>query len=163
MKYTFATPVSNSTTKRFKGSLAGTLVRTLLIFTIIPLVLMAGAAYLRARSLLREQAITQAESLLVNQLSVVEKELQQKESGLNQHLNNRVFLALIETSLRTETTSLQFSDIRNKLVVEMQGEFDQFFLIDTKGTIIVASNAAWEGNTIDPSLFGQGEIQTLSL
>jgi GAF domain-containing protein/HAMP domain-containing protein len=163
MTNTSAPPVSNSTTKRFKGSLAGTLVRTLLIFTIIPLVLMAGAAYLRARSLLREQAIAQAESLLVNQLSVVEKELQNKESRLNQHLSNRVFLALIETSLRTESTSPQFSDVRNRLVVEMQGEFDHFFLIDTEGKIIIASNTAWEGNTTDPLLFGQEEIQTLSL
>jgi GAF domain-containing protein/HAMP domain-containing protein len=158
-----ASPVSNTNNKGYKGSLAGTLVRTLLIFTIIPLVLMAGAAYLRARTLLREQAITQAENLLVNQVSVVEKELEQKENELDQHRNNRVFLALIETSLRTEPTSLQFSEIRNRLNTEMQGRFDQFFLINAEGKIIVASNAVWEGKTVDPTNFEQEEIQTLAL
>ncbi|MBI2330722.1 MAG: hypothetical protein HYU84_00825, partial [Chloroflexi bacterium] len=67
---------------RFKGSLTGTLVRTLLIFTFIPLALMAGAAYFRARNLLREQAIYQLENLMANQVRVVSQDVQFKENLL---------------------------------------------------------------------------------
>ena len=56
-----------STQKRtdgYEGGLARTLVRTLLIFTLIPLAIMAGAAYLRARSLLRDQVVSQMQAQL---------------------------------------------------------------------------------------------------
>jgi hypothetical protein len=68
---------------RFKGSLTSTLVRTLLIFTFIPLALMAGAAYVRARSLLTEQAVTQSENLLANQIEIIAQEVEEaaKEIG----------------------------------------------------------------------------------
>lgn len=166
MTNTSAPPISNTNMKKYKGSLAGTLVRTLLVFTIIPLVLMASTAYLRARTLLREQAIAQAENLIVNQISAVEKELEQKEKELEQNRNNRVFLALVETSRRSNPTSQQFSDVRSKLIAELQGGqsgFDQFFIIDNEGSIVIASNAVWEGNTVDVELFEHQEIQTLAL
>ena len=40
-------------TAGYEGGLARSLVRTLLIYTFIPLIIMAGAAYLRSRTLLR--------------------------------------------------------------------------------------------------------------
>ncbi|HRQ25229.1 MAG TPA: hypothetical protein PLF42_17515, partial [Anaerolineales bacterium] len=125
--------------------------------------LMAGAAYLRARTLLREQAIAQAQNLLINQLGVVEKELKQKEQQLEQHRRDRVFLALIETALVSAPASVQFNDARNKLIVEMQDDFDHFFLMDDGGQVIAASNPVWEGKTVDPAPFSQETIQTLAI
>ena len=124
---------------------------------------MAGAAYLRARTLLREQAIAQAQNLLINQLGVVEKELKQKEQQLEQHRRDRVFLALIETALVSAPASVQFNDARNRLIVEMQDDFDHFFLMDDGGQVIAASNPVWEGKTVDPAPFSQETIQTLAI
>lgn len=155
-----APPTSVSNPKRYRGSLAGALARTLLIFTIIPLVLMAGAAYLRARTLLREQAITQAQSLLANQLSVVAKEIEQKERQLEQNLGNRVFLALIESARGADRVSRPFSDARERLTALMQKDFDHFYVTDEAGRVLIASNPVWEGNITDSSAFAGEEIQT---
>lgn len=75
-----AAPTKNQTQQgRVKGSLTSTLVRTLLIFTFIPLALMASVAYFRARSLLREQAVSQLDSLITNQMAVVGEDVLAKE------------------------------------------------------------------------------------
>jgi sensor domain CHASE-containing protein len=83
-----ATPVLGSKQKRFKGSLAGTLVRTLLVFTLIPFAVMAGAAYLRARALLREQAVTQFQNLMVTQAKIIEGDIQNKNEQLKSLLTD---------------------------------------------------------------------------
>ena len=84
MTTTEVTPNHDSKQKRFKGSLAGTLVRTLLIFTFIPLAII-GAAYFRTRTLLQEQASTQYQRLLSTQIKTIDHEVTNKENQL-QHL-----------------------------------------------------------------------------
>ncbi len=88
---TQATPKHDSKQKRFKGSLAGTLVRTLLIFTFIPLALMAGVAYFRARTLLQQQAVTQSQNLLSAQLNIIDSEVTNKETQLEHLLESSDF------------------------------------------------------------------------
>jgi sensor domain CHASE-containing protein len=78
MTTTQAKPTHDAKQKRFKGSLAGSLVRTLLIFTFIPLALMAGAAYIQARTLLQKQAVAQSQNLLSTQLKVIDREITRK-------------------------------------------------------------------------------------
>lgn len=157
MKDNQTTPISGTLQKRFKGSLAGTLVRTLLLFIIIPLSLMAGAAYFRARNLLREQAISQTESLLVTQLSVVQKEIDNKESRL-QHLHDSSdFAILTELALHANPMSDEFKQIRksvNDEFINLNKEqntiaFDQFILMDLDGNVKVSSNEKWQGLTIE--------------
>ena len=82
MTETQATPKLSAKQNRFKGSLAGTLVRTLLVFTFIPLAMMAGGAYLRAHTLLREQAIAQSQNLLNTQVKFIESKVSNKEDQL---------------------------------------------------------------------------------
>jgi len=143
--------------KRFKGSLTGTIVRTLLIFTFIPLALMAGAAYFRARALLREQAANQSENLLTNQLKIINREIGEKENLLDRHLANSDFTVLIELGLHANPQSDQFRGIRNDFILEFQklntqenrSVFDQVFLVDLKGNIKISSNPEWQGKSID--------------
>jgi hypothetical protein len=96
MPTTQTTPTLDTKQKRFKGSLTGTLVRTLLIFTFIPLALMAGAAYFRARTLLREQAVNQSQNLLTNQLEIIDREINNKESLLERQVTGDDFKILTE-------------------------------------------------------------------
>jgi len=160
---TQTTPAPNTTQKRFKGSLTGTLVRTLLIFTFIPLALMAGAAYFRARTLLREQAVVQSQNLLTNQLKIIDREINNKEALLERHLANNEFTILVELALHANPQSDQFPGIRNDFIKEFQSlnaregtsVFDQFFLVDNDGIIKVSSNAEWQAAVIDPSFFDE--------
>jgi GAF domain-containing protein/HAMP domain-containing protein len=145
-------PVTNSETKNFTGSLTTTLVRTLLIFAFIPLLLITGATYFRARTLLREQAITQSENLLVNQLRVIEQEIVNKENALANQVASEEFRLQIELGLHANPQSDEFRIIRNDFIRQLQRgniAFDQFILIGNDEIITVASNESWQGQNID--------------
>lgn len=165
------TPVLNTQQKRFKGSLTSTLVRTLLIFTFIPLALMASVSYFRARALLTEQAITQSQNLLTNQLKIIDQEIKNKEALLKFQITDSNFEILIELALHANPQSTQFGEIRGNFIKAFQTLnaqqnspiFDQFFLVDTNGNIKIASNTDWQGIKIDPSIFNQGSQGTQSI
>jgi GAF domain-containing protein/HAMP domain-containing protein len=150
------TPVPDATQKRFKGSLARTLVSYLLIFIIFPLSLMAGVAYYRARNLLREQAINQTESLIVTQLGVVDQEVSAKEARLHHLIESSDFAILMELALHANPLSQEFKAIRTSVVEEFdnlneeQGTiaFDEFILMDLDGNVKVSSNPDWQGLAI---------------
>src|SRR5512135_3185106 len=74
---------SKLSTAGYEGGLARSLVRTLLIFTFIPLIIMAGAAYLRSRALLREQVVGQMQAQLRDQLSRLDIDVKTKEIRLD--------------------------------------------------------------------------------
>src|SRR3990172_9621106 len=92
--------------KGSKGGLPSPLVRTLLIFTFIPLALMAGAAYLRAQSLLREQAVRQTESLMITQLGVIDDEIKDKEAKLAHLMSSSDFRILTELALHANPQAM---------------------------------------------------------
>ncbi|MBI5965400.1 MAG: GAF domain-containing protein [Chloroflexi bacterium] len=156
-----ATPVLNTQQKRFKGSLTSTLVRTLLIFSFIPLALMAVVGYFRARALLREQAVTQSQNLLTNQLKIIDREIINNEALIERQFADQNFRTLIELGLHANPQSSQFRQIRSDFVSEFQRlntqqntpVFDQYFLMDTKGNIRIASNTDWQDVKLDPSIF----------
>ncbi len=161
MTSTQTTPALDSKQKRFKGSLTGTLVRTLLIFTLIPLALMAGVAYFRAQNLLRAQAARQSENLIVTQLSVIEQDVESKEARLNHLLDSSDFKILIELAIHANPQSDEFRDIRTGVLKEFENlnnegdtpAFDQFMLVDTDGKIKVASQANWQGTSLTNAPF----------
>jgi GAF domain-containing protein/HAMP domain-containing protein len=163
MTTTQATPTYDSKQKRFKGSLAGTFIRTLLIITFIPLALMAGAAYLHARTLLQQQAVTQSQSLLSSQLKVIDREIINKESHLEHLFESSDFTILTELALHANPQSDEFRNIRNNILLEFKNQgaqedapaIDQYLLLDTNGNIKIATNANWQGMTITPSIFKQ--------
>ena len=150
------------TQQRYKGSLTGTLVRTLLIFTFIPLVLMAGAAYFRTRALLRDQAIAQTENLLSNQLKVVNEEVLDKQEQFETYLDSSGdFSTTVELALHANPQSRKFQEIRKSFLSEIekgnnQGNrplFDYFFLLDKDGVIKVSSNADWQEIDLNSYVF----------
>jgi GAF domain-containing protein len=160
---TQATPKHDSKQKRFKGSLAGTLVRTLLIFTFIPLALMAGVAYFRARTLLQQQAVTQSQNLLSSQLNIIDSEVTNKETQLEHLLESSDFKILMELALHANPKTNEFSEIRNELLQQYNDlsaqedapSIDQFLLLDTDGNIKIASDPKWQGVTLAPLVLVQ--------
>lgn len=131
-----------------------------MIFTFIPLALMAGAAYFRARALLGEQAVNQLDSLLANQALVVERNIQTKENLLKERFEGEEAAVLIETALHANPQSDQFQNIRSRffrlISEDLSGGatgFDEFILVDTDGIIRLASQEDWQGASLDPALF----------
>lgn len=161
-----AHPALENNQSRFRGSLTGTLVRTLLVFTFIPLLLMAGSAYLHARNLLREQAVTQLENLLSNQLLVIDREIKIREGSLEERVAAGDMWEVIETTLQTSPDSPAFQESRSQFVAQIQGNepfFDHVLLVDNEGSIKVASNPEWENQTIASSKFDIRGTQSLAL
>jgi len=157
-------PKTDPKQNRFKGSLAATLVRTLLIFTFIPLAIMAGMAYFRTRAMLRELVVEQSQSLISTQLKEVESRIKTKEIRLDRLIYRDDFTSQVELGLHANPKGAGFQNIRLKLLREFRSlnteegapVFNQFFLADSKGVIRVASNADWEGVTLtDRAVFDQ--------
>ena len=108
---------------------------------------MAGAAYIRARTLLQEQAVNQSQNLLSTQLKIIDREITNKEEHLNRLLDSSDFTILIELALHANPKSSEFREIRNGIIQEFNvlganedaPSFDQFLLLDPKGNIKIAS------------------------
>src|SRR5512138_26265 len=94
------TPSTPSTPAGYEGGLARTLVRTLLIFTFIPLILMASAAYIRARSLLREQVVSQMQAQLQDQVGRLNATVKTKEIRLDREVRSTERKAQFQSALQ---------------------------------------------------------------
>jgi GAF domain-containing protein/HAMP domain-containing protein len=138
---------------RFQGGLARTLVRTLMIFTFIPLTLMGGAAYLRARTLLRQQVIAQMQTSMTTQLKQVELGIKTKEIRLDRLVRRPDFAAEMELALQTSRQTGEFATLRQAIQNEIRSlgqeegraTFNQFILLRPDGVIQMSSRADWEG------------------
>lgn len=156
MSTTQATPFSDSDQRRFRGSLAANLVRTLLIFTFIPLAIMAGVAYLRTRTLLREQVVNQSQSLMNTQVATWERQIKTKEIRLDRLIHQGDFVANLNRALEADPQNADYGAIRAatlngfRSLNEEEGTptFNQFLLVRPSGQIVLASNSAWEGQTL---------------
>jgi GAF domain-containing protein/HAMP domain-containing protein len=133
---------------------------------------MGGAAYFRAQNLLREQAVRQTESLIVTQLGVIDEDIKNKEAKIDHLLKSSDFKILTELALHANPQSNQFNEIRTSVLKqfktvnneELIPAFDQFFIMDTDGTIKVASIEKWQGLVIkDTSFVGQTSDKSSSV
>lgn len=159
----FSTPPIKTSASRdgqFRGSLLRSLVQTLLLLTLIPMSVMAGAAYIRARTLLQEQAVSQMQSLVTRQLEQVELSLKIKSIRLDRLVHRSDLAADIEQALNANRQSTEFQAIREQVIAEFQSPdadqttptFNQVMLLRPDGLIQVASLTQWEGLSIAGSV-----------
>src|SRR5512135_1083448 len=99
-------------TRQYRGGLAQTLVRTLLIFTFIPLILMGAAAYLRARALLQAQVVQQMQAQLTDQVGQVDLSAKTKEIRLDRLVRSPDFLTAAQSALAASPQSADFTTLR---------------------------------------------------
>src|SRR5512142_3280032 len=103
------TNTGKSSTAGYEGGLARSLVRTLLIFTFIPLIIMAGAAYFRSRALLREQVVGQMQAQLKDQLSHLDLDVKTKEIRLDRWTHGPNRLTQLQAALTNGPQSAGFT------------------------------------------------------
>ena len=158
-----------------RTSLAGSLFRTLVIFTFIPLILMGGAAYLRSRALFGNQVSAQMQNQLTAELNQLDLTIKAKQIRLDRLVRQPVFDAELDSALSEDPHSLNFSTTRSDLSEAMRAltpevgkvTFNQFFLLRPDGTIQMASQPGWEGASLAKSQYYQtiqdGNDQTFAV
>ncbi len=102
----------------YRGGLARTLVGTLLVFTFIPLALMGGAAYLRTRTLLRDQVVGQMQAQISDQVGQVELAIKTKEIRLDRLVRSPDFISKIVQVLSTPPG--QLSSLRDEFTQQFR-------------------------------------------
>ncbi len=150
-------PPARSRPRFLRSSLAGSLARTLLIFTFIPLTLMAGAAYLRARALLSDQISNQFQTQLTTQLTQLDLIIKTKEIRLDRVVRSPDFSNAYFASLPGATQNPQLGSLRDNLTSSLQAvipqngqpTFNQFFVMNSSGVIQLASKKEWEGISLE--------------
>ena len=106
--------------RQHQTSLATSLVRTLIIFTLIPLTLIAGAIYFRSRTLLRDQVINQMQVQLTTQLSQMDLSIKTKEIRLDRLVRSPDFTVDYQASLQNNPQSEQFASVRDNLATDLR-------------------------------------------
>ncbi len=138
------------------GSLARTIIRTLLIFSFIPLTLMAGAAYVRTKQLLKNQVVTQMQNLVATEMADAGNAMKIKQIRLDRIVRRPDFASTLDVLLAEERGAPAFTEARNRVVSifeEINREegtpvFNLYFIADENGTILVSSDRDWEGTSL---------------
>jgi GAF domain-containing protein/HAMP domain-containing protein len=144
-----------------RTSLSGSLVRTLIIFTFIPFILMSGAAYLRARTLLRDQVVNQLQTQLTTQLRQADLAIKTKEIRLDRLIRSPDFKIGFQQALMTDRGAAEFAALRDNLANDVQAispqngkaTFNQYFVMLPNGVIQIASKPSWEGLSLQSAPF----------
>lgn len=144
---------SRNATPGNQGGLARALVRTLLVFTFIPLFLMGGGAYLRAQALLRDQVIGQMQAQIKDQASQIELTATTKGVRLDRLARSPDFISAASAALAASPPGSDFAAVQadfERVVHSLSPEggkatFSQYFLMAPNGTIAVGTVPAWTG------------------
>ncbi len=153
------TPANPAPGRKFQGRLARTLLLTLLLLSVVPLLLMGGIAYLRARSLLSEQihtllgAVAEAQSRrLIDQVQTGQLRLSVTA------VNPEVATALDRLVALDDRDDPEFQDARRAVFEGLQAInqptpiYNQFLVVFPDGEIHAATTRNWEGQRLSTRL-----------
>ena len=155
-----------------QGGLSRSLVRTLLVLSLIPLILIGGAAFLRLRTFLHDEAINQTQAIITSQIAQMDLVVEAKNARLAQLINNPDLAGQIKTVLNANPQSAEFGSLRTNLEQELlsfnpgeaQAAFSDFVLMRPDGSVLLASRPSWEGTSLKASpsfdVFSAGNDQS---
>ncbi len=137
----------------YQGGLARSLVRTLLALTLIPLALMGAAAYVRARTLLRDQVVNQMQAQITDEVEQVNLSIKTKEIRLDRLVRSPDLVAIASRAVSLQPRSPDFAALQTEFgnvtrSISPQGGkpiFNQYMLISPSGGVELASETGWEG------------------
>lgn len=129
---------------------------TIVPLVIIPLLLLAGVSYFRARDLLESQAASQMTSAAQAQVSVLQEWVDVREQHLQLGSQRGALREAAQILVDTPRSSTLFADTRESVVPELEDLrtrqsqilFSDLALVDANdGTILAATNDAWLDQT----------------
>jgi transcriptional regulator with GAF, ATPase, and Fis domain len=142
----------------FRGHLARTLLLILLVLSLLPALAMGGMAYLRARSLLREQIFHLLAAANDAQSQQISQSVNTGYLLLSRETTKPYLIEALETGLEQENQNdPAFNSARQAILDELQvinqptPFFNQFIILKPDGRIHMASKREWEGKTLSGS------------
>ena len=146
-----------------RSSLARSVTQILIAFTFIPIILIAGAAYWRSRTLFGDQVSAQMQNQLTDQLNRLDLVIKTKQNRLDNFIHQPDFDGELDAAITENPHSNNFSTIRDNLSGQMRTltpqmgnvTFNQFFLMLPDGIILMASQQGWEGISLVNSQYYQ--------
>jgi GAF domain-containing protein/HAMP domain-containing protein len=142
--------------KNQPGKLAGTILRALLVFSFIPLLMMAVAAYVRTRDLLQTQVATQMRDLVTTEMTSTRNALKVKQIRLDRIVRRPDFSGALDVMLAEQPGTPAFTESRNKVMSifeqinreEGTPVFNLYFVVNENGVVLAASDSDWEGTSL---------------
>lgn len=149
--------------KNQTGKLARTILSTLLVFSFIPLLLIAVAAYFRTRDLLQTQVVTQMQNLVTTEMTSTENAMKVRQIRLDRIVRRPDFSHALDVVLAENTGTPAFTEARNKVMSifeEVNREegtpvFNLYFIADDAGVILASTDRDWEGISLRDAPFYQ--------
>lgn len=137
-------------------SLATRIIVTLVVFTLFPLTLMAGAAWLRTRQLLQDQVVTQMQNLVTTEMDAAQNAMKVKQIRLDRIARRPDFASAMDVLLSEERGTPAYTEARNKVISifevinreEGTPVFNLYFIANEDGMILAASDRNWEGTSL---------------
>lgn len=142
------------TTRLYTGRLSRSMLLVLLPIAILPVLIMGGVNYLRARSLLRDQVTAQLETLLHAQSEEIDHWVQRKHLRLDLAVRHSHFREAMHTILYRSGASAEelaaarqtaLDTLRSATQRDAQLIFNQFLVASPEGVVLIASRPEWEG------------------
>ena len=153
------TAASDVTSPKFHGRIAQTLFWILLFVSLVPLLSMAGIAYLRARSLLHDQIFSQLSAVVQAQGQRLESDAATGQLLLTNALYEKDVTTTLDDILGEKGRNSQsFIADRNFIFDSLQSVnqpspyYNQFLVVRPDGVIQIATHREWEGQKLPPSL-----------
>jgi transcriptional regulator with GAF, ATPase, and Fis domain len=153
------TAASSVTSPKFHGRIAQTLFWILLFVSLVPLLSMAGIAYLRARSLLHDQIFSQLSAVAQAQGQRLESDAATGQLLLSNALYEKDVASTLEKILvEADRNSQNFISERNFIFDSLQSVnqpspyYNQFMVVRPDGIIQIATHREWEGQKLPASL-----------
>ena len=141
-----------ASSEQFRGKLARKMLILLLSLSLIPLLILGGASYLRARQLFNSQIEDTLLSLEEKETKQIDEWLQVRERSLNQiplqSAVTKAINAILEAEDPTSTAVVEGRKlILSNLETLNQNEtiFHQFLMLDPNGKVLVATRPDLEG------------------
>jgi HAMP domain-containing protein len=147
------TQPSIDTEQQFRGRLGRRFAIILLPLVLIPLLAMGIGAYLRSRTLLRDQAASQMTSAAQAQISVLQEWAGEREQRLQLGSQRSALLSAVDDLLNAPANSTRFRSAHEAALTELsdlqtrQGQvlFSDLLIARTDGTVLASTEPDWEG------------------
>jgi len=152
-----------ASSEQFRGKLARKILILLLSLSLIPLLILGGTSYLRARQLFNSQIEDTLLSLEEKETNRIDEWLQERERSLNQIPLQSAVIKAIRTVLEAEDRdSAPVAEGRELILSNLetlnQNEtiFHQFLVLDPNGEVLVATRPDLEGASLaDAPYYGE--------
>jgi len=157
-------PVESAQKTTFRGSLVRTVVIGLLVVSLIPLIILGTASYLRTRQFMLDQASLQIETLSQNYSYQVAALADTRQQALTELLNQADFNQNLQTILKGTGESGYSNSLRtvndsliSLISSQVENTFNLIAVVDSSGKVIASSQSLLIGKP----LFADNSLQSL--